>query len=71
MAVELQPVAFDLVSRSARQVTDKIANGALVEVADAAAAGADEMVVVMGALGNAVVHAAVVEEDAADDAEVR
>jgi hypothetical protein len=71
LSVELEPVPFDLVPRSVRELADEIADGTLIEVADTAAAGADEVVVVLCPLGDTVVQGAVVEEDPADDAEVR
>jgi len=50
MPVKLQPMAFDLVPRSIRELPYQVTHGALVEIADAAAAGADEVVMVLRAL---------------------
>jgi hypothetical protein len=71
LSVELEPVPFNLVPRSVRELTDEIGDGTLIEIAHAAATGADEVVVMLSPLGDTVVKAAVVEEDTADDAEVR
>jgi hypothetical protein len=68
-AVEFEPVAFYFEAGGLREVSGEVGDGALIEVFDAAAVRADEVVVVP-ALGEAVVEAAVLEEDAADDAEV-
>ena len=70
VAVELQPVPLDLVPRSVRQLPHEITDRALVEVADAAAAGANKVVVVLGSFRDPIVQTTVVEEDAAHDAEV-
>jgi hypothetical protein len=62
-------VAFDLVAGGFGEIAHEVGDSALVEVFDGAAVGADEVVVVP-ALGEAVVEAAVLEEDAADDSQL-
>src|SRR3990172_4517839 len=65
-AVELQPVALDLVLGGGRQLPDKVAYDALIEVLDVAAGDADQVMVVAAA-AHPVVEAAVLQEDAAND----
>jgi hypothetical protein len=62
-------VAFDFEAGGVGEVAHEVGHSALVEVLDCAAVRADQ-VVVMPALGEAVVEAAVLEEDAADDAKL-
>ncbi len=69
-AVELQPVAFDLVLGSRPEFPNQVANRALVQILDVAAGDADN-VVMMAAAADAVVQAAVLKEDAADDVQFR
>src|SRR5204862_475931 len=68
-AVDLEPVALDLVAGGLCQVARQRLHVALAEVLDAAAFDADE-VVVMAAGADAIVQGPIIEHDATDDVEV-
>jgi len=61
---------LDLVTRRVRKLTHQVGDGAVVQVPDAAAAAADKVMVVMRARRQPVVKAPVVQEHAANDAQL-
>ena len=68
-AVELQPVAIDLVLGGGGELLDQAVDGALVQVPNVAAGDAYEVVVV-AAPAEAVAEGAVLQEDSAEDVQV-
>jgi len=60
VAVELQPVALDLVPGRSRKLTHEVAYGAVIEILHLAAARADQVMVMLRAMRETVVKAPVV-----------
>ncbi len=67
--VELQPVPLDLVPGRSGKIPHQVAHGAVIEVLHLPASRADEVVVVLGPVRQAIVKASVVQEHPADNAQ--
>ena len=70
MPVELQPMAFDLVPGRSSELPDEITHRTVIEVLHLPAARADQVVMVLRALRKPVVKAAVIQEHAANGAQL-